>query len=165
MDIETIVSEIQDLHRDNTILSKGVAAQAKTIRELREELSKVTAQRDIHAYNEEFLKRQGRITRLKLRSAKKGRKQAEEATRLAVETTTSFSLRNSKVEGWVRDLRHDNRMLSELVVLEREHHRKALRALNTAPNAEEAQRAPVQFPFRPSTGPGHPLRRSQWGDF
>jgi hypothetical protein len=107
--------EAAALHRDNVKLSQGVAAQAKIIRELREELSKVQANLDIQTYNVEFLKVQARRTRLKLRSAKRGRKQAYDSIRVA---QASVDKATATIEGVLADnakLRMDNRQLDTII--------------------------------------------------
>lgn len=103
------------LINDNEKLSRGVAEQAKIIRELRDEVSRLQASLDIQTYNVEFLKQQGRRTRLKLRSAKRGQKEAIKQVTAAAEQVEVAEDRARYMFQSIGKLRVDNRRLDRIV--------------------------------------------------
>lgn len=69
--IGALGKENKQLLEDNDKLIRGTSTQAATIRTLNERNSTLEAEVNIEKYNVEFLKNQGRKTRLKLRALKK----------------------------------------------------------------------------------------------
>lgn len=98
------------LARQNEQLIAGTAKQAATIRTLNERISQLEAEVNLQLYNVEFVKQQGRKTRIKLRNAKKAAKanrnrdaelaEANSTLRNAQATLRSqdIELRNAKLE-------------------------------------------------------------------
>lgn len=74
--IGALGKENRELSGDNQKLIRGAANQAATIRTLEERNSKLEAEVTLEKYNVEFLKNQGRKTRLKNRETKKALGQA-----------------------------------------------------------------------------------------
>jgi hypothetical protein len=113
--VHSLGLEAAALHRDNVKLAEGVAAQVKIIRELRDEVSRLQADLDIQSYNVEFLKVQARRTRLKLRSAKRGRKQAYDSIRVAQASVNNATSTINGVTAENDKLRMENRQLNTVV--------------------------------------------------
>lgn len=138
--VHSLAREASALTRDNRKLAEGVAAQAGIIRELHEEVSRLQAALDIQTYNVEFLKVQARRTRLKLRSAKRGQKQAlamlGEAAQ-QVQDERSHSLYREQAIG---KLRIDNSQL-RIAVTNRELELASLKAtiIRTSPLHQQRQ--------------------------
>ncbi|MRN66391.1 hypothetical protein [Brucella sp. 10RB9213] len=74
--VNEVAAENARLERENKILVDGTAAQAATIRKLRELVSNLEAEVNLERYNVEFLKQQGRKTRVKMKALKKAYKAA-----------------------------------------------------------------------------------------